>query len=335
MSSAWFEVRKPNKVLVAQGGSIQLEVDLDRILMTLNSSTTPAQWEGSYSGFVDSGTYEIFYYVKDSDTGVISPTKRSVVYKQKTGNQPPPAVQLIAPVDGNTEKTILVFDWSTVQDPEGDNLTYTLEIASDQDFTTTLVAKLEDLEASGAIIDDLTPIPDLTPLFWRVTAIDQFGAVSVSAVNSFDTDNTNGIPGVIQGLIFSNKDFGRLQGANVTTDLAGTNVAITEFNGNFILLSDEGSNITLQVTSTTSEFVDVSVPGVTVVAGKSTEVNVGVAADTGNTTVVTPTPDPDPTTPVAPSGGGGGGGSMAALFIWLMLLAGMWRTAIVNRSRLR
>ena len=71
-----------------------------------------------------------------------------------------------ATADAATTKTVLTFDWSSVQDPDGDDVTYTLEIASDMAFSSaSLVLVLEELQSSGAIVDDSTPIPDVSLLY--------------------------------------------------------------------------------------------------------------------------------------------------------------------------
>ncbi len=282
VASAWIEVRRPNKVLVGQGGSIQLEVDLDKSLMSFNSAEN--RWEASYNQFTDEGLYEVFYYVKDAKTDGISPAIRSVVYKQKSVNQPPTTVELLSPVEAEEIKTVSVFDWSDATDPDVDSVSYTLEIATDIAFTNdTIVLRQDGLVASVAMVDDSTPIPDSATLYWRVIAIDQFGETSVSAVNSLTTNNTNGVPGIIQGLVYANENFARLLGANVATTLQGSpSIAVTEYNGQYILLSDAGNSVSITISSDAGEFDDQVISGVSVTAGKTTEVNIGIdVAGTG------------------------------------------------------
>jgi len=71
VSAAWMEIRKPSKILSSTGGSYQLELDIPKEFMTLNASNS--HWEKTYNAFDESGTYEVFYYVRDAGTGDISP----------------------------------------------------------------------------------------------------------------------------------------------------------------------------------------------------------------------------------------------------------------------
>jgi hypothetical protein len=304
VDSAWFEVRKPNQVLDdPELSTEQLEIALGRVQMVFNPDPAVELWQGTYDEFIDPGQYEIFYFVTDEVTGNISPTKRSLVYKKQGSNQPPSVVTLLSPTDGSVQQTVMTFDWDDAVDPEGDAVSYTLEIGTDALFPPlSILYRVEQLQSSAAIVDSAALLPDSVPLFWRVIATDQSGETSTSSIFSLNTDNTNGIPGVIQGLVYSSIDFGRLTGVNVTTSLPGAKIAVTELNGEFILLSSAGDNITLEVSSTTGEFASQSIAGVAVKPGLTTEVNIGVDVVTGNSGGGATTPAVN-----APASGGGGG----------------------------
>ncbi|MBC8209617.1 MAG: hypothetical protein H8E21_01020 [Gammaproteobacteria bacterium] len=318
---AWFEVRKPTKVLTDPVfSSVQLELELDRVDMQPNPDPAIERLEGTYNGFDETGQYEIFYYVKDFDSDVISPSKRSVVYKKQSGNQSPSTVTLLSPTDASSQKTVMTFDWSDATDPDNDILSYTLEIASDALFSVASIEyRVEELAVSSAKVDQTALLPDGTPLFWRVITTDQFGATSTSSVFSLNTDNTNGVPGVIQGLVFSNSTFARLTGANVSSTSSGNSIAVVEYNGEFILISNAGENITLTVSSTGGEFATKTISGVSVAAGQTTSVNIGIDTDPANTGGGGTTGGGTTTTQPAATGGGGKF-SVSGLFIGLCLM---------------
>ncbi|MFT5506095.1 MAG: hypothetical protein ACI8XC_003820, partial [Gammaproteobacteria bacterium] len=324
IGSAWVEVRRPQISLVAGNGTIQLEVDLEKVLMSLNPGLE--RWEGTYGDISDSGIYEVFYFAKDNVTGLISPTKRSLIYRNKVGNLAPSIVQLISPENGSNEKTILSFNWTDAIDPDGDNVSYTLEIATDLNFASgSIVHKEEQIPSSIAMIASTDKLPDISVLYWRVTAIDQYGARSVSEISNFNTDNTNGIPGVIQGLIFSNRDFGRLNGVNVSSSIDESKIAITEFNGQYILLTEAGTNSTLVISSTDGSFPVKLVQGINVTSGGSTEVNVGIPVDTDNANSSSSSGGSNGGSGSSSGGKGGGSISIPILLMMLFLILILFR----------
>ncbi|MEO5334775.1 MAG: hypothetical protein H7839_22400 [Magnetococcus sp. YQC-5] len=99
VQSAWIEIRSPSMTLVASGSKQQVEINLDRFLL---SPPVNGRWSVDLTGkykFQDSGMYEIYYFAKDKESGDISPMMRSLVYKQKAGNAAPSAFSLLSPVN--------------------------------------------------------------------------------------------------------------------------------------------------------------------------------------------------------------------------------------------
>ncbi|MCP4696265.1 MAG: hypothetical protein GY862_05395 [Gammaproteobacteria bacterium] len=151
--------------------------------------------------FKDPGKYELYYFVTDSETGDISPMRRSVVYKAKENNPPPAPFNLLLPADGAETRFTVWFDWETSFDPEG--VSYTFLLATDgKNFDNAVVHKQEELLLPAAMIDRNTRIEDgridgsaglqdLTTYYWKVEAADPYGAKTASPIFSFKTDDTN------------------------------------------------------------------------------------------------------------------------------------------------
>jgi len=145
------------------------------------------------------GPYQVHYFVTDNETDEISSfSGSSMVYKRKEGNQARAAFNLFRPHDGATTQTAFEFDWEETTDPENDLVTYTLIIAQDPEFRN-VVFQPEDIFDSKKAIDDNTVIKDVSrgisdnaTYYWKVEAVDNFGAITPSRqVFSFKTDNGN------------------------------------------------------------------------------------------------------------------------------------------------
>lgn len=239
---AWVEVRTPSKILATQGSTNQVAIELEKGLMTYNAHHDA--WSIHQAGFHEPGKYEIFYFAKDVERGEITPMRRSVVYKRVENNQPPAAFALISPLDNAQTKSVLTFDWEATHDPDGLVVTYRLVIAEDEAFEQIVYRSPHELTASSALVDQEADLHDLTTYYWRVEAIDAFGEVTLSETRLFETDNTNGLDGLLQGIVFSDRDFSRIAGAIISV---GTQTVRTERDGSFVLPVAPG-RITLSVT---------------------------------------------------------------------------------------
>jgi hypothetical protein len=210
VNQAPVDIRKPSLELITEDReyTVQREIageGLIRVDGDLRCSNVTHFCDKEVDVFDEPGKYEIFYFVRDNKKDEISPIKRSVVYKNKEGNQPPEAVNLLYPEDGTSTRTVLGFYGEMASDPDGDPITYTLSIATDENFEQ-VVYKQEELRVPATYLDrnviindertdDSTGLKDLTTYYWKFEAIDNFGARTASEVFSkFKTDNaTNGI----------------------------------------------------------------------------------------------------------------------------------------------
>jgi hypothetical protein len=89
-------------------------------------------------------------------------------------NNPPPAPVLDAPADGITTAEHPVFRWEPVVDPEGDSVTFRIQIDDDPDFSSPSVDVWRGPETWFSPTEPLPP----GTYCWRVRSIDDINAVS-------------------------------------------------------------------------------------------------------------------------------------------------------------
>ncbi|RKZ84293.1 MAG: hypothetical protein DRR19_17920 [Candidatus Parabeggiatoa sp. nov. 1] len=166
------------------------------------------------------GPYQVHYFVTDNETDdILRFSGTSMVYKNQAGNQAPAAFNLFSPHDGATTKTAFEFDWEETTDPESDLVTYNLTIAEDIQFKN-VVLQHEDIFDSEKAINDNTVledgsrgISDSITYYWKVDAVDNFGAITPSRqVFSFNTESTN------EGFNLLDLDIGGILGEPVLPD---------------------------------------------------------------------------------------------------------------------
>lgn len=172
------------------------------------------------------------------------------------GNNAPDTFNLLIPEDDDVVATALPLMWEASTDPDGDNLSYTVEISEDTNFTS-FALKEEGITDEFIFIGTEAGLDDLTTYYWRVIAIDQHGAQTICSdgYRSFNTDNTNGIPGYLMGLVIDPLGNG-IGGVTVETSLESTS---TFSNGSYQMSHPSG---TFTVTVTAAGYQTESLPGV-------------------------------------------------------------------------
>jgi hypothetical protein len=345
VTAAWIEIRVPtHTVATGTGATNQLTNNLVRAEMSFDGVNNRWTWTfnpasppvGLANGFSTPGTYEVYYFAQDSATNAISTAKISRIYKDNGTNRAPLAFRLLSPAAGASTKTVFLLDWEDAVDPDGDAVKYNLYIATTNSFGATTVVSKMDLSSSSAFTTELDGLLDSSTYYWRVEAVDRFGGRISSTTRSFNTDNTNGLPGIIQGLVYSGADFARLSGANIANSLG--DVVQVEFDGKYILIASPGS---MSVIGTADGYETLTFDNVNVQAGQVTEVNFRMTALPGSTNsggtdtggsdsggtdtggnVATDNTTTNTTPPPADSGGGGGGGALVMPMVsWTLLLA--------------
>ncbi len=240
--AVWAEVRTLSEELKSDVDStVQLANEKQvQTLFSNNNPTDPRKFEKTYR-FSEPGRYEIAYYARDLGDELSRPL-RSVVYKNQPGNQLPGRIDLVSPDDGATTRTVGLFVWREATDPDGNPVTYNLVIGADFGLQQE-VHRQDGLTVPFAAIDTHAGLSSPDTYYWRVEAVDAFGARSFSDTRRFNTDDPNNLAGVIQGLVLSNLNQAKLSAATMSVQspqqtLAG--VALCS-NGECISTSPSGT----------------------------------------------------------------------------------------------
>ncbi len=255
LDTLWIEIKPAGFSPVGQGGSEQIAMDLTRaVFNTYNSVLDRYEWTG-LSGFSNPGTYQVFYFAKDSQSANVSPLMLTTVYKAKAGNQPPAPFSVFAPADGATELTSVVFDWEDTVDPEGDELTYTLMISKGDDTFSNPIRK-EGLLYSACLLTAEDGLEDLSTYYWKVRAIDKYGGFRDSGVRLFHTNNTNPVACWINGHVYDTSNGQPITDAAVDV---GSSTLNTAAGGYYLGVMAPGS---YTLTATAAGYSPTSYPGV-------------------------------------------------------------------------
>ena len=125
----------------------------------------------------------------------------STVYKAKAGNTPPNPFDLVDPGNGATTLTQLIFDWEDTTDPSGDLLSYTVLLSEDDNTFSNPIRK-DGLAYSTCLVTADDGLTDLSTYYWKVQAIDEYGAIRETGVRVFHTNNINPVAAWINGHVY-------------------------------------------------------------------------------------------------------------------------------------
>ena len=264
----WLALRSPSHTLKVGNNLLGFET------LPFYEKDDQGRWMLNLDQLDERGQYELFYYQGDLSSELRSPSARSLLYRNRRGNSPPGAFHLQTPADQAEQQSVLVLDWGDATDSEADPISYTLTIAEDADFRT-VVYRQEEIVASTTHVGEEAGLEDLTHYYWKIEAVDQYGAVRQSSeVWGFTTDNTNGVPGIVQGIVFSNSDFSRIGGA--TLSLGGTTIS-TEIDGSFLASLLPGT-YTPTVGDGTST-INMSIGSIQIAANETVSFNISIEVD--------------------------------------------------------
>lgn len=117
---------------------------------------------------------------------VINNTSVNVIFEMEistANNRPPSTPVLIKPAENEVlESTEAIFEWSST-DPEGDPITFSLELRNDQDEEVLL---FEDISDSTYVYSDLMLGAQY---FWQISATDDINPPVLSPVGTFKVMN--------------------------------------------------------------------------------------------------------------------------------------------------
>ncbi|OQW93914.1 MAG: hypothetical protein BWK79_08640, partial [Beggiatoa sp. IS2] len=250
------DIRAPSAALPLSGFEQTEQLEITNSQRLFLRATGGSGFGGNFGQFTEAGKYDIIYFVQDTLTGATSPLRQSAVYKNKTGNNAPLPFKLRIPENEAETSTTVIFNWKETVDPDWDKLTYTLTVGLDPQFNTVIYQQT-DLRKTFTSIDGNTLINDAlndtglglrdgTEYFWRVDAVDGYGAHATSETFSFTTNNTNAPPSVVSLNVISGLDFSELNGATLQVDNLPVQPIIQADQGRYdLLLPADAQTVTL------------------------------------------------------------------------------------------
>ena len=209
----WIGIKSPQ----FQSGLSNNTAQPDMPLLTFDYDQTDQNYYiwNDINIFDDAGTYEILYFVRYVETGIVSILKKATVYKALSNNNPPNQFALIEEQDNDTisptipvgkDDSHLIMSWEPAHDPNGDPVTYSVFLSDTIAFHYTGTITIENLTEEMQLIG----IPNKWvvndgAVYWKVKAIDSYGAFCESAIQKFYTKDGNPAIGWIKGKVMDLK----------------------------------------------------------------------------------------------------------------------------------
>jgi hypothetical protein len=153
------------------------------------------------SVFSTPGTYQVLFYAREKSSHQFILLKETKVYKQKDNNTEPYPFSLVSPMDDIMPiyyypKYIAIMTWENTRDPDGDRLSYTVSIAQNKMFVNAY--RITGVIGNQVVVtfpDATVSENDLafeTTYYWKVEAIDSYGAMQSSNICQFRAKNPSG-----------------------------------------------------------------------------------------------------------------------------------------------
>ncbi|MBF0160368.1 MAG: VCBS repeat-containing protein, partial [Magnetococcales bacterium] len=217
---AWVTVLPPDFDAPGSAGN-NLQISFDLPTATMNYNEAAQRWEVNSSQIagVDwnvPGHYQLQYSIRDSESDQLATPVLGHLYRSSSGNnRTPSSVTLQEPASQATVNSVGLFNWSDAVDADQDPVSYTLVVAQDNNLSR-VVYRQEGLPLSWAVINFKSTTVTAGDYYWRVEAVDRYGAASSSAVGRFTLNSLNDIPAVLMGYLYNNSDYATIADATVT-----------------------------------------------------------------------------------------------------------------------
>ncbi|MBF0627757.1 MAG: VCBS repeat-containing protein [Magnetococcales bacterium] len=232
IAAVWVNLIGPDAMTQEEGDDGDYQIALETHSYPMTWSAERQRWELATSQILEEckepGQYQLQYLMREEGGRVSSPETR-YLYKSKPGNEAPGSVQLHSRTRNHGRQAL--FDWSSAVDPQGDAVHYTLVIASERSESKA-VFREENIPLSHYLLNAPNTLSSAT-YWWRVDAVDAYGAVTHSSWQQFVFDLANGDDAaILNGVIFSAlSDIGL---ANVEINLNGNLFVNTAINSRFL-----------------------------------------------------------------------------------------------------
>ena len=279
VGTAWAEIRTPDTTATGAGSGGQVLIDLSTETLTHNAAA--GRWEATWKGFTTAGRYDIFFYTTDIQTGEQSSPVQTTIYKNRTDNTPPSPFDLLTPGDQATPAQTFSATWQESSDADG--LSYTLQIATDQAFANVVYSE-QDIPQAFTIIPDTALKNPAVPgsylcqngdnyCYWRVQAIDGFGATTTSSSGrSFTIVMPNGLPAFLYGYVRDSTTGAPIGGAQIRV---GNSSATTLANGAYLTSIATGS---FSLTASASGYQSKILSNLVATSGKTLSATIRLSA---------------------------------------------------------
>ncbi|MCK5862556.1 MAG: carboxypeptidase regulatory-like domain-containing protein, partial [Candidatus Hydrogenedentes bacterium] len=228
-------------------------------------------------GFTTPGTYKVYYFLRDGITGQVGAYLVTNIYVSQTGNLPPAAVTQLYPADDGIVNVSLFLAWTESVDPDGDPVTYRVEVSEDPAFPVATTLVKDGLTDTVLTLDVGDGIENDHDYYWRVIPTDPYGASpSPNDVRRFLVRGSPGVPGAITGSVTDMDSGVGINGCTLTLSPTALEGASMASGGYFLGSVSQGVyNLTLSAPG----YSDLQVNGVIVTSGRYTVLNLQLEPD--------------------------------------------------------